>query len=123
MFLASGICKAIVDYLDTWEFWQWLMLVRIICFLAVILLLKLISSDKKIKPAVLIVVILAFLLVPNRMTVKDGGSKMYWSPLYEVIVWNQLDNYDENNNIIPGRHDTEVFIFPFNRNWFEDGKN
>lgn len=102
------------------NFWQFNSFVRLILFLLVFYIITGIDSQKSIKPFVLAMIIVMFLLFPTKYIIKDGGSKMYWAPLYEVIAWNQLDDKDDQENIVPGRHDTEIFLFPFNTTWFGD---
>lgn len=84
--------------------------------LAVSLLILLVLKIRKIKfsrfwlPSL----ILLWLLFPNVIMFKDGGTKIYCSPVYQIISWNQMDSMDDYGNIIPGRKDTQVFLFPDN---------
>ena len=51
---------------------------------------------------------------------KDGGSRLLWSPIYEVITFRKMDRYDDNNVRVPGRKGTYWFLFPNNTKDFTD---
>ncbi len=103
------------------NFWQLFLLLRVVIFVAliIIILVYCLVKRKRISKALIVVLVLLFLLIPNKTMIKDGGSKMYWAPLYEVIVWNQLDSSDEQGNIIPGKKGVDVYIFPYNTKDFD----
>lgn len=90
-----------------------LLYVRII-FWGVIALLFLVSrylfKNKDIKWYWFLVIFILFLLFPKVIRYKDGGTTVYWSPVYQVISWNTLN----------GKTDTEYYFFPDN---FKDHMN
>lgn len=59
---------------------------------------------KKIIALILATLVLAILLIPIPMHLKDGGTVVWSAIVYRVIVWNTLD----------GKTGTEVHIFPVN---------
>ena len=54
------------------------------------------------------------------MMLKDGGSRLLWSPIYEVITFRKMDRYDDNNVLVPERKGTYWFLFPNNTKDFTD---
>lgn len=59
---------------------------------------------KKIVTLIIAILVLAILLIPIPMRLKDGGTVVWSAIAYRVIVWNTLD----------GKTGTEVHIFPTN---------
>ena len=57
-----------------------------------------------------IVLVMALLLFPIKLTYKDGGTTTYNAVLYKVIIWNILDQNE------PGgyRRGSEIHLFPNN---------
>ena len=64
-----------------------------------VLLIRKCGFKKKIKNAwIAVITVLAFLL-PFRFIYKDGGTRQYWSPLFQIYMWHQLDVPDDDINI------------------------
>ena len=77
---------------------------------------------KDIKPRYLLIILLIYLLFPSTTYLKDGGSSLVWSPLYEVITFKEMDSF-EGDTVIPGRRGTYFFLFPNNTKDFTDVKD
>ena len=79
--------------------------------LLIIILLILKNTKKLTRKKGIICTLVIFLLFPYIvMMYKDGGSKVIWAPVYQLIHWNQLDAGPEN----PGLKGWEFHIFPNN---------
>ena len=102
--------------------YMWFLIRRTIVLVIFLLMLSLYNLLKRqeIKPIWLIGIMCVYLLFPQVMMLKDGGSKLLWSPIYEVITFRQMDSYDDNNVLVPGRKGTYWFLFPNNTKDFTD---
>ena len=104
------------DDMECIKIWQLFMGIRLVILAVIVVGMKIHykKTKKRAHPLIILWIVLVFLLVPSTTTLKDGGSTMYWTPLYEIISWNKLDDIDEQGNIIPGRKDVEFYLFPNN---------
>ena len=100
-----------------------LFLVRRTIVLLIVLLaiaIKNLIRYSTIKPVLILIIVFIYLLFPSMTMLKDGGSTLIWSPVYEVITWRQIDDYDENSEVIKGRRGTYYYLFPNNTKNFSD---
>ena len=93
--------------------------IKLVIFLLMLSLYNLLKRQE-IKPIWLIAIICVYLLFPQVMMLKDGGSRLLWSPIYEVKKKKKMDRYDDNNVLVPGRKGTYWFLFPNNTKDFTD---
>jgi len=73
-----------------------------------------ILKTKKINIVIIVLVVIFLIcLIPIKAKRKDGGTVEYAAVLYKVIVWNQIYN-DPDSDEIKYHTGTNVYIFPFN---------
>lgn len=68
--------------------------------------MKLDAKSRK-KALLLLIIIIIAMLIPMKITHKDGGTVEYKALLYSVIQWHQIASQDYHTGIIQG---TEIRI-------------
>ena len=51
---------------------------------------------------IVVVALLVLMLIPSKMNLEDGGTKVYRAVLYTVTDWHRLnDEYSEGDTLVP----------------------
>lgn len=85
-----------------------------------VITIKNLISHSTTKPVLILIIVSFYLLFPSMTMLKNGGSRLMWSLVCEVITWRQMDGYDENNEIIKGKRGIYYYMFPNDTKDFGD---